>query len=136
MQVNAHLHFDGRCEAAFKFYEKCLGGKITVMMTYGETPMAAHTPPEWHKKIVHATLSLGEYRLTGADVPADQYEKPKGMAVLLNVNTAGEAERIFHTLAENGTVQMPLRETFWAKRFGMLTDQFGTPWLINCGQLR
>lgn len=136
MQLNAHLHFDGRCEAAFRFYEKCLGGKITAMMTYGETPMAAQTPPDWHKKIVHATLTLGDQRLTGTDVPADQYETPRGMAVLLNANSPGEAERIFSALAENGKVQMPIRETFWAKRFGMLTDRFGTPWLINCGQPR
>jgi PhnB protein len=134
MRLNPHLAFNGQCEAAFKFYEKCLGGEIVVMMTYGDSPAAAQTPSEWRKKILHATLDLGEDRLTGGDAPPGQYEKPQGVSVLLGLEDAAEADRIFETLAENGTVQMPIQETFWAQRFGMLVDQFGTPWLINCGK--
>ena len=134
MRLNTHLAFNGQCEAAFKFYEKCLGGKITVMMTYGDSPMAEQTPPDWRKKIIHATLALGEDRLTGGDSPPGQYQEPQGFSVLLGLDDPAEADRIFEALAVNGTTQMPIQETFWALRFGMLVDQFGTPWLINCGK--
>ncbi len=72
--------------------------------------------------------------MTGGDAPPGQYEKPQGVAILLSLDDAAEADRIFEALAENGTVQMPIQKTFWAQRFGMLVDQFGTPWLINCGK--
>ncbi|MBZ5653323.1 MAG: VOC family protein [Acidobacteriia bacterium] len=134
MQLNPHLAFNGQCEAAFMFYEKCLGGKITFRMTYGDSPVAEQTPPEQRTKILHATLTLGDHRLTGADVPPESYQKPQGFSVLLHVSDAPEADRIFETLAEKGAVQMPVQETFWAVRFGMLVDQFGTPWIINCGK--
>lgn len=133
MQLNPHLAFNGQCEAAFKFYEKCLGGKIVMMMKYGDSPMAAQTSPAMHGKIVHASFALDGDRLTGADVLGENYRKPQGFSVLLNIEGATEADRIFKTLAENGTVQVPVQETFWAQRFGMWVDQFGTPWTINCG---
>jgi len=72
--------------------------------------------------------------LQGADAPPGQYQKPQGFSVMLNIDDAAEADRIFHTLAEKGDVQLPIQETFWARRFGMLVDQFGTPWTINCGK--
>jgi PhnB protein len=134
MQLNPHLTFNGRCEAAFQFYEKCLGGKILFMMTYGESPMAEQTPAGWRKKIIHATFAMGDHRLTGADVPPERYEKPQGLSVMLSIGAAAEADRIFKALSENGAVQMPVQETFWALRFGMFIDQFGTPWMINCGK--
>jgi PhnB protein len=134
MRLNPHLTFNGQCEAAFKFYEKCLGGKIVMMMTYGDSPMAEQTPPDWRKNIIHATLALGDQVLTGADTAPERYQKPQGFSVLLNVGATAEADRIFKVLAEKGTVQMPIQETFWALRFGMLVDQFGTPWTINCGR--
>lgn len=134
MQLNPHLAFNGQCEAAFTFYEKCLGGKITFMMTYGDSPLAEQTPSEWHTKILHATVALGDHRLTGADAPAGNYQKPQGFSVSLQIRDAVEAERIFQALAEKGEVQVPLQETFWALRFGMLVDRFGTPWMVNCGK--
>ena len=132
MQLNPYLSFNGQCEDAFKLYEKCLGGKIVFMATYGDSPMAEQAPPGWGKKIMHATLAVGEQVLQGADSPPEQYRTPQGISLSLNLKDAAEADRIFQTLAENGAVQMPLQETFWALRFGMLVDQFGTPWLINC----
>lgn len=134
MQLNPHLAFNGQCEAAFTFYEKCLRGKITFMMTYGASPVAEQMPPDLRTKILHATLALGDDRLTGADVPPENYQNPQGFSVSLQIGDAAEADRIFKTLAEKGAVQMPLQETFWALRFGMLVDQFGTPWIINCGK--
>lgn len=132
MRINPYLTFNGQCEAAFRFYEACLGGKITFMMTYGESPQAEKTAPEWRTKLIHASIALGDHILTGVDTPPDHYQKPQGMSVLLSLDAAAEAERVFAALAEDGQVTMPLQETFWAQRFGMLVDRFGTPWMVNC----
>jgi PhnB protein len=134
MRLNPYLTFDGRCKAAFEFYEKCLNAKIVVIMTYGESPLAGQAPDDWRDKILHATLTWGDYVLQGADSLPGNYCKPQGFSVLLNLDTATEADRIFDALAEGGTVRIPLRESFWASRFGTLTDRFGTPWTINCGK--
>ncbi len=135
LEVNPYLSFNGQCEAAFKFYEKCLGGKIVFMLTYGNSPMADQFP-HWEKKVMHATLALGDHVLQGADAPPEKYQKPQGFSVALGLNDPAEAERIIKTLAESGAVDMPLQETFWALRFGSLVDQFGTPWAINCEKLQ
>jgi PhnB protein len=134
MQLNSYLTFDGQCADAFKFYEECLGGKIVGMWTHAGTPVEGHVPPEWRNKILHATLDLGGDLLQGSDAPPDHYKRPQGFSVKLDLRDKAEAERIFHALAENGTVQMPLQETFWALRFGMLVDRYGIPWMIHCAQ--
>ena len=132
MRFNPHLHFRGECEAAFRFYERVLGGTKFEIMKYGDSPIAGQFPAELRDKVIHATLEFGEQSLTGADVPASGYQKPQGFSVLLQVADAGEAERIFKEFGADGTVQMPLQETFWTERFGMVTDRFGTPWMVNC----
>jgi PhnB protein len=86
------------------------------------------------KKLMHATLVAGDQVLMGADAPPGRYQKPEGVSVAINLDDVAKSERIFHALAEGGTVQMPIQETFWAERFGMLTDQFGIPWMVNCGK--
>jgi PhnB protein len=132
MQMNPYLTFNGQCEAAFKFYEKCLGGKIEAMLPHKGTPAEAHTPPEWHDKIMHARLNVNGEVLMGSDAPPDHYKEPKGFSVSLQLKDPAESERIFNALAEGGKVGMPLQQTFWATRFGMLVDRFGIPWMINC----
>jgi len=132
MKLNPYLSFKGQCEEAFKFYESALGGKIAFKMTFGETPMAEQTPQAWRGKIAHARMSIGDAVLMGGDPPPEHYQAPQGFHVTLNVDDPKEAERVFHTLAEGGKVTMPIAETFWARRFGMLADKFGTPWMINC----
>ena len=132
MQMNPYLTFNGQCEAAFKFYEKCLGGKIEAMLPHKGTPAEAHTPPEWHDKIMHARLNVYGEVLMGSDAPPDHYKEPKGFSVSLQLKDPAESERIFNALAEGGKVGMPLQQTFWATRFGMLVDRFGIPWMINC----
>lgn len=89
-------------------------------------------PAERRKKIIHARLVGNGMLLMGSDAPPDRYEPMKGFSVTLNVNEPAEAERVFNALADGGSVRMPLGEMFWAKKFGMLTDRFGTPWMINC----
>lgn len=132
MKINPYLMFSGNCEAAFKFYEQCLGGKIVTMMTHREAPSAEHVPVEWHDKIMHACLDLGDRLLMGSDSPDEHFETPQGFYVQVSIESPEEAERIFYALAENGKVKMPIDQTFWSARFGMLIDQFGTPWMINC----
>jgi PhnB protein len=133
VNLSSYLIFNRQCAAAFRFYEQALGGKNLVMMTHGETPeTAAHTAPEWHSAILHARLEVGDTVLMGSDSPTEHYEAPQGFYVSIQVDSPAEAERVFQALAENGNVRMPIQETFWASRFGMLVDQFGTPWMVNC----
>ena len=132
MQLNPYLLFNGDCEAAFELYVKVLGGKIEAMMTHEGTPAAGQVPAEWRKKILHARMSVDGQVLLASDAPPGRYEAPKGYSVSVQLNNPVEAERIFHALAENGQVRMPIQETFWAARFGMCVDRFGIPWMINC----
>ena len=134
MKLNPHLVFNGDREAAFKFYEKSLGGRIGLMMPHQGTPVANAVPESWRSKILHATLLIGDQVLMGADAPPGHYAPPQGFFVSLHIDNPAEAERIFHALSENGKVTMPIQETFWALKFGMLVDRFGTPWMINCGK--
>jgi PhnB protein len=130
VQLNPYLLFNGNCEAAFKFYEQCLGGKIETMTPHEGTPAAEHVPPEWRKKILHARMRVGDGILMGTD--DNRYQEPRSFSVALHVKDVAEAERVFNALAKNGTVRMPIQQTFWSVRFGMLVDQFGVPWMINC----
>jgi PhnB protein len=132
LQPHISLVFDGRCEAAFRFYERCLDVRVTFMLTWRDSPMAAEAPPGWDAKILHATLAVGDTVITGADVAPDKYERPGGFCVVLQMTDPADAERVFRGLAENGRIEMPLEETFWAARFGAVVDQFGIPWSINC----
>ena len=132
MQLNPYLSFNGQCDAAFKFYEQCLGGKILFKMTYGESPMASHAPADSLNKIMHITLKVGDRVLMGADAPPQHFEAAKGFNISIQSDDPAESERLFTALSENGQVRMPLQETFWAARFGMLVDQFGIPWMVNC----
>ena len=132
MQLSPYLMFNGDCEAAFELYAKVLGGKIEAMMTHEGTPAAGQVPAEWRKKILHARMSVEGQVLLASDAPPGRYDAPKGYSVSVQLNNPVEAERIFHALAENGQVRMPIQETFWAARFGMCVDRFGIPWMINC----
>jgi PhnB protein len=134
MRASIHLTFNGECEAAFKFYEQTLGGRIDSMLTYGDSPAAGDVPSKWRDKIVHASMTVGGQVLAGADVRSEEYERPRGFYFLLNVDSPAEAERVFRALSVNGTVHMPLQETFWSPSFGVLVDQFGTPWEVSAGQ--
>lgn len=134
MQLNAHLNFDGTCEEAFRHYQQCLGGKIEAMVPHEGTPAAEHVPPEWRKKIMHAELHIEGQILMGADVPPGRYQPPRAFAIAIQTKDPQQADRIFQALADRGQVEMPIQETFWAARFGMLTDRFGIPWMVNCSK--
>jgi PhnB protein len=134
MKLNPHLNFNGNCAAAYRFYEQHLGAKTLFSITYGASPMADQFPAEYADKIMHATIEIGDVTVMGSDSPPGYYQQPNGFCIALSFEDVAEAERVFNALAENGKVNMPLQQTFWAKRFGMLTDQFGIPWMVNCGE--
>ncbi len=132
MQISPYLHFNGNCEAAFKYYEKVLGAKIVMMLTHEGAPADMPTPPEWKKKIMHARISIDGEIIMGSDAPPAHFHKPQGFSVSLSVADPAEAERKFKALCEGGSVHMPFGKTFFSKGFGMGADQFGIPWMVNC----
>jgi len=131
MTINPYLFYDGKCEAAFKFYEKVLSGKIEAMITFDSAPESMPVSPEWKKKIMHGMMTIDGQALMGSDPPPAHFQKPQGFAVSLQLNDLAEAERKFNALAAGGTVSMPFGKTFWSKGFGMCVDQFGISWMVN-----
>ena len=130
--LNPYLFYNGNCEAAFKYYEKVLGGKIEFLMRADEGPADMKPSPGNEKKIMHARMSIGAQLLMASDAPPDHFHKPQGFAVSLTVPDLAEAEKKFKALAEGGAENMPFEKTFFSKGFGMCVDQFGTPWMVNC----
>ena len=132
VQMNSYLSFSGQCEEAFKFYEKCLGGKIDMMMPHEGSPAASGVSADWLPKILHARMIIGDQVLMASDAPPSRQEKPQGFCINLGFKDPAEAERIFIMLSDSGTINMPFQKTFWSEGFGMLVDRFGIPWMINC----
>lgn len=132
MRINPYLSFDQQCREAFEFYAKTFHGKIAMIMSQGESPMAAELPAASRDAIMHAELHVGDQVLMGADAAEGCGPARSNGCVTITVDSSGEAERLFAALSEGGSVFMPMAETFWAQRFGMATDRFGTPWMINC----
>jgi len=132
MQMHPYLSFNGQCEAAFKFYERCFGAQLGPIFRYAGTPLADQVPADWQDKVMHGSLTFDQLVLMGGDVAPDRYEAPRGFSLSLQLKDTREAERIFRELAKEGKVSVPLEKTFWAERFGMVVDRFGIPWLINC----
>ncbi len=136
-QAIAYLGFNGNCAEAMRFYEQALRGKIEVMMSGADSPIAAQMPKEFAHRIMHARLVLpGGGMLYGGDCPAHvPYERIKGVPITVDYDTVAEAEQVFDSLAAGGQVTMPMQSAFWAKRSGMLVDKFSTPWIVNGEQL-
>ena len=132
VELTAYISFKGDCEDAFRFYEEALGAKPGLIFRYADSPMADVVPEGWDTKIMHGSVTIGAYRLEGADVPPERYTEPKGFSLSLNVSTCEEAERVFEELANEGRIVYPIEKTFWSERFGMVIDRFGIPWMINC----
>ncbi|HTR59743.1 MAG TPA: VOC family protein [Casimicrobiaceae bacterium] len=129
--LGSYLFFDGNCAEAMRFYERVLGGKLEVLMTHAQSPIAGQTPPGSGDRIMHASLNLGDRKLMASDAMPGHYQGMKGFSLSLTYPTVAEAKRVFEALAEGGKVTMPLDKTFWAEAFGMLVDRFGTPWMVN-----
>jgi PhnB protein len=131
--LNAYLTFNGTCAEAMRFYERTLGGKMEMMMTHAESPMAAQAPAGSADRIMHARLVIDGQALMASDtMPGQPSEGMKGFSLSLNYPTSADGRRVFAALAEGGKVTMPFQKTFWAEGFGMLVDRYGTPWMVNC----
>jgi PhnB protein len=128
MKLYTQLNFGGNCEEAFRFYEKHLGGKITMMMRQSEAPDAAKGAG---KAIIHARMNIGDTVLIANDVPGTVFQKMRSVYLYLSVDSPKEAERVHKLLAEGGEIFMPMQETFYASRFSKLRDRFGVSWTVN-----
>lgn len=131
MQIIPHLNFNGQCREAFETYAKVLKGEIVFMGSYAEMPDCDQFPPELKNLIMHTTLKVGDFMIMGADSPPDRFEKAQGLWVSIQVKDVAEGERIFKELSAGGNVMMGFEKTFWSPGFGMFTDRFGTPWMVN-----
>jgi PhnB protein len=130
MKLHTYLNYGGNCEQAFRFYEKHLGGKIIAMMTHGQMPDPSNVPPDWKNAILYARMTIGETDVMGSDVPPERFQPMRSVYLSLGVGSTEEAERIHALLADGGELFMPMQETFFAFRFSMLRDKFGTSWMI------
>ena len=130
MKLYTYLNYGGNCRQAFEFYEEHLGGKIRFVTTHGEQPDNTAVPPEWKNAVLHARMELGETILLGADIPPDRFKPMRSAYLTLIVDSIGVAERIYALLSEGGEIFMPMEETFFARRFAMLRDRFGTSWML------
>ena len=130
MKLYTYLNYGGNCRQAFEFYEKYLGGRITSVATHGEQPEANKVPPDWKSAVLHARIEIGETILLGADIPPDRFQPMRSAYLSLLVDSVDEAERIYALLSDGGQIFMPMEETFFAHRFAMLRDRFGTSWML------
>jgi PhnB protein len=128
MQLHTYLNYGGNCEEAFRFYEQHLSGKITMLMRHGEQPTPSEVPPDWNGKVLHARMNLGGTELLGADIPG--YEPMRSAYLSLTLGSDAEADRIYGLLSDGGQLFMPMQATFFASRFAMLRDKFGTSWML------
>lgn len=128
IKLDIYVNYPGNCEEAFRFYEQHLSGKITMMMTHQQQPDAANVPEDWKNAILHARVEIGETVLMGADIP--NAEPMRSAYLTLRLSSAEEAERIYALLSDGGQVFMKMEETFYASRFAMLRDKFGTSWML------
>lgn len=126
LQLDIYINYPGHCEAAFRFYEKTLGGQIIMLWPHEQPP--PHFPKEWVKPIMHAIIKIGGTLVRGADVPD---AAPMRSAYLtLRLDSAEKAEEVYQQLSEKGEIFMKMEKTFFANRFAMLRDQFGTSWML------
>jgi PhnB protein len=131
--VTPHLTFPGNCRETFAFYAQLFNGKIETMMIWGESPLAAHVSAAEQSAVMHARVEFNGQSIAGADTVGGPHPPIQGVYLILEPDSIAEAERLFTALASGGHIDMPLAETFWAARYGMVRDRFGVPWEINCG---
>ena len=130
--VKPYLMFAGNCREAIDFYRDCLGGEVLFTQTFGESPMSQ---PGMEDKIMHTTLKVGDSIIMASDGnDGEASDFGSGISMAMGVDDPAEADAMFQKMAEGGEIKMPIQETFWAIRFGMLKDKFGVNWMFNCEQ--
>ena len=130
MKLYTYLNYGGNCRQAFEFYVKHLGGKITSLMTHDEMPEGSGGHPEWGNAVLHARMEIGETMILAADIPTDRFQPMRSAYLTLMLDSIQEAERVYTLLVDGGEIFMPMEETFFAHRFAMLRDRFGTSWML------
>ena len=130
MKLYTYLNYGGNCRQAFEFYAEHLGGKIASVVTHGEQPQASEVPPELRSAVLHARMEIGETILLGADIPPERFQPMRSAYLTLMLDSVDDAERKYAVLSDGGQIFMPMEETFFARRFAMLRDRFGTSWML------
>ena len=134
--IQPYLFFNGRCEEALEFYRRAIGAELVMMLRFSDSPDApppGMVPPGWENKVMHSELRVGEAVVMASD-GCGSGAAFGGFSIALTLTTAAEVDRAFAALAEGGEVEMPLGETFWTPRFGMLKDRFGVAWMVQVPQ--
>lgn len=132
MELSPYLLFNGACEEALKFYQETLDAKIERLVKHAGTPAEEHVPAEWRDKVMHARFTIDGHVAMASDAPPGRQKEAGGYSLSLSLDDAAKGEELFNKLSTGGSVIMPFGPTFWARGFGMLTDRFGIPWMINC----
>jgi PhnB protein len=133
MHTEPYLFFDGRCEEAIAFYRRALGAEVAMLMRFKDSPEPHEPgmiPPGAGDKVMHASLRIGDTTVLASDGRCQGHPSFQGFALSLTTRDEAEAERLFGALAEGGQVQMPLGQTFFSPRFGMVADRFGVSWMV------
>ena len=134
MKVYAYVQFRGRCAEAVAFYQEHLGASAIEAMPFRGSPAGAMVPEEWQDKVLHVSMMIGDSVLMGSDgMPGQTVAAMQGCSLALSTDSVVQAERIFGALAQGGTVTMAFGPSFFAERFGMVTDQFGVSWMVVYG---
>lgn len=134
MQVQPYLFFDGRCEEAVEFYKQALGAEVTMLVRFKDSPEPqppGMVPPGAEDKVMHASFCIGDSTVMASDGQCLGKSSFQGFSLSISASDAAEAERLFKALGDGGQVQMPLTETFFSPRFGMVADRFGMCWMVN-----
>jgi PhnB protein len=130
MKLYTYLNYGGNCRQAFEFYAKHLGGRITMMVTHAEQPNADRVPADWKNAVLHARLELGDTFVLGTDIPPEHFQPMRSAYLTIMADSVDDAERIYALLGDGGQIFMPMKEDFFAERFAMLRDRFGTSWML------
>jgi PhnB protein len=130
MQVQPYLQFDGRCEEAIEFYKSALGAEVEAIMRFKDGPDCMEMPVGTEDKVLHSCFRIGETRIMASDGYCKGKPDFQGFSLTIRAPNKAEADRLFSALGKGGAVQMPLAETFFSPRFGMVADRFGVSWMI------
>lgn len=132
MKVEPYLYFDGRAEEALNFYKEAIGAEILCLMRFNEGPPEMEVPPGTENKVMHAAMQIGSSMVMVSDGMCNEQEPTKfsGISLTISVDDPAKAEKLFSALQQGGQVQMPLEETFFAHKFGMVADKFGVSWMV------
>jgi PhnB protein len=130
MQVQPYLFFDGRCEEALDFYKKNLGATVDMLMRFKEAPEQSMVSPDSREKVMHSAFRISDTQVLASDGRCMGKPTFQGFALTINAKDEADAGRLFNALGQGGQVQMPMNETFFARRFGMVADKFGVGWMV------